>query len=219
MNMDLGFAPDPPKPVEPQAPAATVTLTQEQFDQLLARIGQQQQTADYAAALTGAAPEPVKVDLSELPDPAADPSAFRSSLEDVFEQSVERARSDAAEQAQAQMAMQMEQERLADTAWEMIKRDYPDVAARPKAVQHEVRDQMEALNAQGLNPYVMLQRDMEGSVKTIVENVRATLGLREDPDRTDVLGAGGLRRAAADTPVTTSLIQELQKIQAAEKIY
>ncbi len=242
-SMDLGFGADPPRldpEPKPGAAPATVTLTQEQFDALLAKVGETRQAVAYTEALTGQtpkAPEPAApvVDLSALPNPATDPEGFQASLQDVLEQVVTRARDDAVAGATRHADTVVDRERLANEAWDMLRTEYPDVARFGDLVSNEVSRITNDLIRRGYDPYVELARDMPTAVKTIASGVQKTLDQvltahgagggdtgRIIPDRSDVLGAGAGRLQAPGRQATaapSSLIDDLRKLQRDQGIY
>jgi hypothetical protein len=237
-SMDLGFGPDPIRPSVRPDPQGHVTLTQEQFEQLLGSVQESRAELDYARALGNLPQAPVQqqtVDpleamLSDLPSPATDPDGFRKGLADVLR----AGREDIVQRAGAAVTQQSEQVNVFDQAWNLMQEQFPDVASQPEIVQMATTREMDDLRRRGLDPMRVLESNMEEAVAAIANRAMGTInrvrGLPEDAedaagevsDRSDILtgGSGYRPKPAARAAVPgSSLVSEIQKIQREMGIY
>lgn len=236
-SMDLGFGPDPARHTMEQRPdpGGHVTLTQEQFEQLLGSVQESRAELDYARA-AGVAPQaapqqqadPLVEMFNQLPDAARDPEGFKRGLQGVLGAAMEMGVARAS-QVQTQMT---EQTNIYDEAWQLLQQEYPDIAAHPEIVQMATTREMEALRAKGLDPLAVFTNNMGEAVKAIADRSLGTIQRvrgysdGEDPDvdapeRTDMLtgGSGYRPRPQARSAPSGGLVTEIQKIQREMGIY
>lgn len=230
-DMDLGFGPDPVKPEEAPLPVpGNVTLSQEQFQELLTSLGKQRQTEDYAAAITG---QPFvqqglpPVDLSQLPDPRVDYEGFRNGLG----QMLTGARAELIEHSRQVAVQVQERTSLVDQAWTLMQERYPDISVHSEIVQMAAQREMDDLRARGIDPIAVLSNNMDGAIEQIANRAGATIGRIRglqsgdddgSADRTDVLDGGSpapRRSGSQRGSVPTSFVDDLKKMQRELGIY
>jgi len=212
-----------------------VTLSREQFEQLLGSVQQSRAELDYAQALgqpqqqaQQQAQDPLDVTLANLPSPAADPDGFRQGLAQLLG----AAREDIVTRATASASQANEQVSVFDQAWGLMQQQYPEAAAHPDLVQMATAREMDALRARGLDPMTVLSSNMEEAVGQIAERTMSTInrvrGLPADEDdggettrRTEMLsgGSGYRPRPAARQAPSGGLVTEIQKLQREMGIY
>jgi hypothetical protein len=233
-SMDLGFAPDPQRrtPDNSGQATGTVTLSQEQFDAMLSRIAGSQER-DYADAMGSIVQAPVEqptarnlVDLSQLPDPRADPDGFKSGLTDVLNQAGNQLL-----EATAQRTQQVQSASdVLNSTWELLKNNYSDVAEHTDLVELAATREMNSLRQRGIDPMIVMAQNPESFVDAVAGRAQVSInrirGVAEDADgdsdRSTEILAGGSPRPGKPQPAAakqSNLVDELKSIQREMGIY
>ena len=238
-DLDPARVPNPPPQPTSAAPTPDaedrIVLTREQFDEIMRQNAEEAARNREILAAVLNPPTPVvadtlpdvQIDINGLPDPAMDRDGFLRGLGERLSGTVkqidERARAAATSQvSQAQSAAS-----LIDEAWGQMQAAHPELAEHPALVDALSRRWADQQRAAGRDPIAMLQRDFEGTTRSVGDFVMGELGpllpAAKEPAEDHRTGgipstrARGPARPAGPPPGT--LVDDLKDFQSRARIY
>lgn len=184
---------------------AQMQKLQEQFEQSQQAFNEErarwQQTVDRLiqtqATPQRQEPEPPQtqaVDFGDLPDPVDKPEDFKRALAEKFEKQLTDRMSSSLNQYQQQSTQQQTQQQAFDAMWAKFQKDYADLADKTTTLKGAILSEREALQARGVDPQQSILSDPDGFMKRVAANMRAELGITENPAPTQQ------EQAPASTP-------------------
>jgi hypothetical protein len=229
-SMDLNLPQPPRQPAQPGPQSGgTITLTQEQFQQMLDKI-QGHQEQDYASQFGEEVEQPpvvtVEQVLEQLPDHQTDPKGFRTGLATILA----GAREEIVNEAVAINQQRQQQVNVMDEAWAVMQRDYPNLAEHPDLVELATTRERMDLARRGVDITVALSQNLDGVVEQIARRAQTSLNnIRgagdgepgEEPDP-GILQPGNFTRpqpGKTAEPKPMGLVDQLREIQTKMGIY
>lgn len=232
---------DPPKD---KAPAGgTVTLSQEQFDALLAKQNAESERnmrmweqvlagkQAPAAPATDQLPQ-FQVDLSGLPDPRDDYDGYHKGLGERLSKSYVDMEATALERVSQKLAATQNQEQLVNNLWAKLQQDNPEFAENPEIAELASTRYANGLRAKGIDPIQAMRTNFDDVVKGIAENgtamlrkIRGEADQGADPGRTKMVQGNGSSRgrakaaASAEVEQPNDFVNDLKSLQRNMRIY
>lgn len=233
-----------PETVEPEAkptdkPAATagITLTQEQWDNMMtAQREERRRNQELMAQLFSGQPQPqatinqpeLAIDLSGLPDPRDDLEGYHSGLAERLGRTVANVRNVVRQELTNEQAAANETTGLMNRAWDRFGELHSDLAGFPEVIETATTAVFNDLRQRGIDPMRLMQADLDDVVNRVAERSQATVD-RIRGANTEVAGGrtamlGGQpakpRGKPADTaPKPDDFVADLKKLQAQMRLY
>lgn len=159
-----------------------VTMTQEQFDKLIADQNEERKRNQemWSRVLTQPTQEqtmqedPITVDLNGLPDPTADNEGFNKGLGERMSQAYAKMAERAERKALESVRGVQEGDQLFNNAWNMLGEKHPELKEFPDLVESAANKVYADLRGRGIDPRHAFRNDMENVVENIATKAMDT---------------------------------------------